>query len=173
MLLRVLLGLEPAGRELRTDPQLPERISSLELRGIRWRGRRVDVLAGVASETAAADRALGADAFRAEPAQSARQLFATLDRRVDTAQLAGMHSSCRFDVAGAGSWRIVVVDGSLHVNESRDPADAVIKVPEDVLLQLVRGEQNMTTALLSGRVEFLGDFAAGEQLARVLFRVSA
>src|SRR4029453_5773238 len=42
MLLRVLLGLEPAGRELRTDPQLPERISSLEPRGIRGRGGRVD-----------------------------------------------------------------------------------------------------------------------------------
>jgi len=45
----------------------------------------------------------------------------------------------------------------------------VIKVSEDLLLQLVRGEQNPTTALLSGRVEIAGDLAVGERVARALF----
>jgi glycogen debranching enzyme len=170
MLLRTLLGLEPAGRELHSDPVLPERITSLEVRGIPWRGLRVDVVAGPGAETHGVGRGAAAVAPALEAATSARQLFATLDRRVDTSELVGVRSSCRFDVAGAGSWRVLVVDGSVHVSESQDPADAVIKVPEDVLLQLVRGEQNMTTALLSGRVELVGDLAVGERLSRALFR---
>ena len=104
-----------------------------------------------------------------EPADSARQLFATLDRRVDAAELAGLRSSCRFDVAGAGSWRVLIANGSVHVSESHDPADTVITVSEDLLLQLARGDQNATTALLSGRVEIVGDLAVGERLTRALF----
>jgi SCP-2 sterol transfer family len=170
MLLRVMLGLEPVGRELHSEPVLPERISSLELRGIPWRGRRIDVLAGAAAATDGRGRPPAADAPVAGPVDSARQLFATLDRRVDAAELAGLRSSCRFDVAGAGSWRVLVVDGSVHVGESRDPADTVVRLPEDLLLQLVRGDRNLTTAVLSGRVEVVGDLAVAERLARALFR---
>jgi glycogen debranching enzyme len=42
LLIRVMLGLEPDGDELRVDPVLPERIGELELRGIPFRGGRVD-----------------------------------------------------------------------------------------------------------------------------------
>jgi hypothetical protein len=110
-----------------------------------------------------------ADVAAAEPASSARELFAALDRRVDAAELAGVRSSCRFDVLGAGSWRVLVVDGSVYVGESQDPADTVVRLTEDVLLRLSRGEQNLTTAMLSGQVEVLGDLGVGERLARALF----
>jgi len=42
---RTMLGLEPDGRELRADPVLPERIRTLDLRAIPFRGDRVDVTA--------------------------------------------------------------------------------------------------------------------------------
>jgi glycogen debranching enzyme len=167
MLLQVMLGLEPAGRELHTDPLLPKRIRSLELHGVPWRGRRVDVLAGAGAAKLGRDTVAAVQG--AEPATSARQLFETLDRRVDVSALAGPRLSCRFDVAGAGSWRVVIVEGSMHVSESQDPSDAVIKLSEDLLLQLVRGEQNLNTAFMSGRVEVVGDTAVGERLARALF----
>jgi hypothetical protein len=169
MLLRVILGLEPVGHELHSDPLLPERITSLELRGIPWRGRRIDVVAGRGADANGRSRAAVEQPLRAEPVESARQLFATLERRVSASELAGVRSSCRFDVAGSGSWRVLVVDGTVHVTESQDPADAVIKVSEDVLMDLVRGDQNLTTGVLSGRIEVAGDLAAGERFARALF----
>ena len=46
LLVRAILGLEPRGEELGVDPVLPERVGSLELRGIPFRGERVDVVAG-------------------------------------------------------------------------------------------------------------------------------
>jgi len=84
--------------------------------------------------------------------------------------LAGLRAACRFDVTGAGSWRVLVVAGTVHVSESEDPADTVIKVPEDVLLRLMRGEQNLTTAMLRGHVEVVGDLGLAERLARAMFR---
>ena len=43
LLLRVLLGMEPAGDQLRVDPRLPGRIGRLALRGVVGRWGRVDV----------------------------------------------------------------------------------------------------------------------------------
>jgi glycogen debranching enzyme len=48
LLMRVILGLEPDGEELRVDPVLPERIGSLELRGIPGRWGRADAVATAA-----------------------------------------------------------------------------------------------------------------------------
>jgi len=46
LLLRVMLGLEPEGDELQSDPVLPEAIGRLVLNGIRGRWGRVDIIAG-------------------------------------------------------------------------------------------------------------------------------
>jgi glycogen debranching enzyme len=46
LLLRVLLGLEPDGDELRIEAVLPEAIGDVELRGIPGRWGRVDAVAG-------------------------------------------------------------------------------------------------------------------------------
>jgi glycogen debranching enzyme len=44
LLLRVILGLEPDGDELRVDPRLPDRFTRLELRGIPGRWGRTDAI---------------------------------------------------------------------------------------------------------------------------------
>jgi glycogen debranching enzyme len=43
LVLRTLLGLEPEGEELRSDPRLPVRMERLALRQVPFRGGRVDV----------------------------------------------------------------------------------------------------------------------------------
>jgi glycogen debranching enzyme len=43
LLLRVLLGLEPDGDELRSEPYLPEAIGSIDLSGVPGRWGRTDV----------------------------------------------------------------------------------------------------------------------------------
>ncbi len=50
LLLRVLLGLEPEGDELRSDPHLPEQIGRLELSSIPGRWGRADVIAHALEE---------------------------------------------------------------------------------------------------------------------------
>jgi glycogen debranching enzyme len=166
MLLQVLLGLEPGRHGLTSDPALPERITRLELRGIGWRGRRVDVMAGSdvahTPPTEVSPTPIG-------PARSARELFDTLDQRLDLAQLDGLRATYRFDVTGVGQWRVVVLDGAIRVSQSDDAADTIVSLSEDLLLQLVCGEQNATTAMLSGRLQTSGNFAAAERMARALF----
>jgi glycogen debranching enzyme len=164
MLLQVLLGLEPAGRELRSEPHLPERLTRLELRGIPWRGHRVDVVVGAAPAEAEAAVQVATQAISV--ATSARELFAGLDRRLTAVALGVDLASCRFDIANVGSWRVLLQNGSAHVTESNDPADAVVRTSEDTLLRLTRGEENPMIALLSGRLEVEGDLALGERLVR-------
>jgi hypothetical protein len=166
MMLRVMLGLEPGRREPVSDPALPERITRLELLGLPWRGRRVDIHAGQGAEVPSPV----APPLR-EPAASARDFFATFERRVDVDQLTGLRATYSFDVTGTGRWRVLVVEGSVHVTESADPADTVIRLPEEVLLQMVRGTQNPSTAMLSGQVEITGNLGAGERLIRAVFPV--
>jgi glycogen debranching enzyme len=43
LVIRALLGLEVQDGELRVDPVLPARATRLALRGVRFRGKRVDV----------------------------------------------------------------------------------------------------------------------------------
>jgi glycogen debranching enzyme len=46
LLLRVVLGLEPEGHRLLSDPVLPREITQLSLRGVKGRWERADVVAG-------------------------------------------------------------------------------------------------------------------------------
>ena len=167
MCLQVVLGLTPSGHDLGSDPLLPDRIGTLELRGIPWRGRRVDVLAGSEVQAAGHAQPMAASEFIA-PAESANQLFATLEGRLDLSRLSGIRATCRFDVTDVGSWRVVIANGSAHFTQSSDPADAVVRVSEEDLLQLTRGMENPMTAVLSGRMEVDGDLAIGETMLRAL-----
>jgi hypothetical protein len=56
-MLEVMLGIEPAGRELRSDPLLPERITRLELRGHLTAAPELMALAGQRLDTYLAGRA--------------------------------------------------------------------------------------------------------------------
>ena len=50
-------------------------------------------------------------------ATSAREFFEGLEGRIDPAKIAGQTVSYRFDIAGAGSWRIAVADGKRRHGE--------------------------------------------------------
>ncbi len=61
------------------------------------------------------------------------------------------------------------MEGSVHVDRERRPGRTVFRVPEELLLQMVRGDQNPTTAMLSGRLDVTGNLGAGERLMRAIF----
>jgi putative sterol carrier protein len=94
---------------------------------------------------------------------SAREFFEGLEERIDPARAAGKQVSYRFDVRGAGSWRLEVADGKASVAESDADADCIVETSEDVLLRIVSGEQSPAFAYMTGKIKVQGrtDLALG------------
>jgi hypothetical protein len=100
-------------------------------------------------------------------AETARQFFEGLEGRIDPVRTAGETVSYRFDVGGGGSWHVDVDDGRVTVTESRDEADCVVEVSEETFLRIVRGEQNPTTAFMTGKLKVKGDMAHALKLQKL------
>ena len=99
----------------------------------------------------------------------AREFFEGLQASIDPAQTAGETVSYRFDVEGAGSWRVDVVDGAATVTETAEGGDCVISLREETLLKLLRGEQKPATAFLTGKIAVDGDMGLALKLQRLFF----
>jgi putative sterol carrier protein len=72
------------------------------------------------------------------------------------------------DVVGVGSWLIAVDDGDVTVSEGGGDADYALSVDEDVLLRILRGEQNPMTAFLIGQLRIEGDLSLGPTLDKLV-----
>jgi hypothetical protein len=156
-----LLGLEPADTD-RRDPFLPPGINRLNLTMNRRRAPRRRKPSSPARHTVARN-------VRPVPqVDSAREFFAVLGEHVDPADVRGFEGSYRFDVQGTGTWRLDVSAGDILVTQSADKADLVVELSEQVLLAIARGEQNPSTALLSGSMKLAGDLALAPNLQRIL-----
>jgi putative sterol carrier protein len=101
-------------------------------------------------------------------ADTARSIMAEAQRRREGRRedpaLQGISGSYRFDVEGIGSWRLEVRDGVAAITESTAPADCVVRCDEADLVRIARGQQNLLTAVLQGRVQVEGDFALAQRL---------
>jgi len=101
-------------------------------------------------------------------AQSVNEFFDTLPARADESKIAGMNNTYRFDVDGAGSWVVDVRDGKVTVTEDGDSEpDATISTSEEMFKKLVAGEQNPTTAYMTGKVKIKGDMGAAMKLQKL------
>ena len=103
-------------------------------------------------------------------ATSAREFFEDLAAGTESgsARTRGLTATYRFDVEGAGSWRVSVDDGSVSVSETDAAADCVIAVPEELLLRIVRGAQSPMGAFLMGKIRVEGDAALAMRLKDLL-----
>jgi putative sterol carrier protein len=97
----------------------------------------------------------------------AKDFFDALPGRADADKLAGMSNSYLFDIEGEGQWRVVVEDGALNVSEGGGDADATITTSSDVFEQIVSGEQNPTTAYMTGKLKIKGDMGAAMKLQKL------
>jgi putative sterol carrier protein len=100
-------------------------------------------------------------------ADSAREFFESLESRVDSGKTAGMNNSYVFDIEGAGMWKVDVTDGKVSVAEGGGDADVTIRATEHTLQAIASGEQNPTTAYMTGKLKVEGDMGAALKLQKL------
>jgi putative sterol carrier protein len=99
----------------------------------------------------------------------AKDFFDTLPTRADAGKLAGMSNSYLFDIEGEGQWLVEVRDGALTVTDGagHNDADATITTSGDTFEQIVAGQQNPTTAYMTGKLKIKGDMGAAMKLQKL------
>ena|SRR5437660_3571061 len=98
---------------------------------------------------------------------SAREFFESLEARVDESKTAGMNNSYLFDIDGAGKWKVDVSDGKVSVTEGGEDADAIITTSADTFEKITSGEQNATSAYMTGKLKVKGDMGAAMKLQKL------
>jgi putative sterol carrier protein len=100
-------------------------------------------------------------------AETVQEFFDTLASRADAEKTAGMNNSYLFDIEGAGQWVVAVADGAVTVTEGTGEADTTITTSEESFMAIVRGEQNPTTAYMTGKLKIKGDMGAAMKLQKL------
>ena len=88
-------------------------------------------------------------------------------KSVDAAKTAGMRNSYLFDIDGAGEWVVKVDDGSIDVTEGAGDADVTLSASEEDFMKIVNGEQNPTSAYMTGKLKIKGDMGAAMKLQKL------
>ena len=98
---------------------------------------------------------------------SAREFFEALPARVDVERAAQLNHSYAFDIGDAGRWTVAVGAEGVSVAEGLREADVTITTSEDVFMRIVSGEQNPTTAYMTGKLKMKGDMGAAMKLQKL------
>jgi putative sterol carrier protein len=98
---------------------------------------------------------------------SVQEFFEGLAARVPPERIAGMNNSYVFDIEGAGTWRVAIADGAIEVTEGTGEADVTFSSSEESFEKIVAGEQNPTTAYMTGKLKIKGDMGAAMKLQKL------
>jgi len=98
---------------------------------------------------------------------AAKDFFDNLESQADESKLAGMTNSYLFDIEGEGQWLVAVADNKIKVTEGAGDADATIITSGEVFEKIVAGEQNPTTAYMTGKLKIKGDIGAAMKLQKI------
>jgi len=96
-----------------------------------------------------------------------KEFFDSLASRADTSKTAGMTNSYLFDIEGAGQWKVDVDDGTITVTEGGGDADATISTSEETFQKIIEGDQNPTSAYMTGKLKVKGDMGAAMKLQKL------
>ena len=100
-------------------------------------------------------------------AESVKEFFDGLASSVDASKTAGMSNTYVFEIDGAGTWTVRVAGGAVSVSEGDEGGDCTIAASSEVFERIVRGEQNPTTAYMSGKLKIKGDMGAAMKLQKL------
>jgi len=98
---------------------------------------------------------------------SVQEFFEGLPERVSADRIAGMNNTYVFDIEGAGAWTVAIADGSIAVNEGTGEADCTFSASEESFEKIIAGEQNPTTAYMTGKLKIKGDMGAAMKLQKL------
>jgi len=155
LLIRTVLGLEPDGDTLNSDPHLPAHVKRLSLTAIPGRWGRAD--AGAAA----------ADAPEDPDVAELDEFFQSLPATLDLERAKEVKGAVRFDVEGCEPWHVTLDEGRLTVTRRRARADTVVSTASaGLMLRMLLGEQNPRTAMLQGLARVTGDRALPYEVLR-------
>jgi putative sterol carrier protein len=100
-------------------------------------------------------------------AETVQDFFATLPSRADASKTAGMTNSYIFEIDGAGEWKVDVDDGAITVTEGGGDADVTIVASQETFEKIIAGEQNPTSAYMTGKLKIKGDMGAAMKLQKL------
>jgi putative sterol carrier protein len=98
---------------------------------------------------------------------SVQEFFEGLPERVPAERIAGMNNTYLFDIEGVGTWRVAIADGAIEVTEGGGEADVTFSSSEESFEKIVAGEQNPTTAYMTGKLKIKGDMGAAMKLQKL------
>jgi putative sterol carrier protein len=96
-----------------------------------------------------------------------KEFFDGLESRADASKTAGMTNSYVFDIEGAGQWKVDVKDGAVSVSEGGGDADVTLTTSEETFQKIISGEQNPTSAYMTGKLKIKGDMGAAMKLQKL------
>jgi putative sterol carrier protein len=100
-------------------------------------------------------------------AETVQDFFANLPSRADASKTAGMTNSYVFEIEGAGEWKVDVDNGSVTVVEGGGDADVTIATSQETFEKIIAGEQNPTSAYMTGKLKVKGDMGAAMKLQKL------
>ena len=98
---------------------------------------------------------------------SVQEFFEGLPARVTPDRIEGMNNTYVFDIEGAGVWTVAVADGAVTVTEGSSDADCTFSASEETFEKIASGEQNATTAYMTGKLKIKGDMGAAMKLQKI------
>src|SRR5205085_2033601 len=98
--------------------------------------------------------------------ESVREFFEQLPSRADATKTTGMSNTYVFDIGGAGTWTVEVDDGQVQVREGAGDADCTISTSAENFERILSGDQNPTTAYMTGKLKVKGDMGAAMKLQK-------
>ncbi len=98
---------------------------------------------------------------------SVQEFFDNLPARVSADRIAGMNNSYTFEIDGAGTWTVAIADGALTVSEGAGEADCTISASQETFEKIMAGDQNPTTAYMTGKLKIKGDMGAAMKLQKL------
>jgi putative sterol carrier protein len=93
-----------------------------------------------------------------------REFFEQVPERVGPEQARALDASYRFEIDGAGSWRLEADGDRVAVSESDAPADCVIRANEATFLGIIEGRQSAMSAYMTGKIRVEGDLGLALRL---------
>jgi putative sterol carrier protein len=96
--------------------------------------------------------------------EAVREFIESLPSRVDPSRAAGLNTTYVLAIDGAGTWTVRADDDGVHVAEGDQGGDCTISAASETFERIVRGDQNPTTAYMTGKLKIKGDMGAAMKL---------